>query len=205
MEKSQKIDNDVLLKAALELMQQNEKPLTKQPSKGRAMLYKMPNGETVRARTCNDHVLIAVAESTSENAKLNIEGTHWLLIVMPEVERTNGNIIGYLIPTDKAVDEVRQTHQDWLATNPNTKGGNTTWNIWFKSDGPDKANNYANKWKEYRLEGKVSSLDYINNQNPQSHAGQPGKIKAEVEAARLRIAQVAGVSPEAVKISIDFS
>ena len=71
------------------------------------MLYKMSDGQTVRVRTCNDHVLIAVADSPNPGARLNIEGTDWLLIVMPEVERTAGNIVAYLVPVQEAVAEVR--------------------------------------------------------------------------------------------------
>ena len=59
MVKEDRIDNEVLLRAGLELMRLNSKPLTKLPSKGRSMLFELSNGETVRARTCNDHILIA--------------------------------------------------------------------------------------------------------------------------------------------------
>ena len=202
MAKADRIDNEVLLQAGLELMRQNDKPLTKLPSKGRAKLYKLPTGETVRARTCNDHILIAVADKPTEDARLNLEGTDWLLIVMPEVERTHGKIISYLVPAEEAVEEVRQTHQAWLATNPNTKGGNTTWTLWFDHDGSGKENNYADKWAKYRLEGAVSTLDVAGEHVAQ--AGEAGNIKVEVDAARERIATVAGVPREAVKISIDF-
>ncbi len=202
MARADRIDNEALLQAGLELMRQNGKPLTKLPSKGRAMLYTLPNGETVRARTCNDHILIAVADKPTEDARLNLEGTDWILVVMPEVERTHGKVIGYLVPTEEAVAEVRRTHREWLSSNPNTKGSNTTWTLWFDHDGSGKANNYADLWMKYRLEGDVTTEDVAIEQVPQ--AGEPGNIKVEVEAARERIATVAGVPREAVKISIDF-
>ena len=203
MTRAERIDNEVLLKAGLELMRQNGKPLTRLPSKGRAMLFKLEDGQSVRVRTCNDHILIAVADRPTEDAKLNIEGTNWLLIVMPEVERTHGNVLGYLVPTKEAVEEVRQTHREWLATNPATKDGNTTWNLWFDHDGSGKANDYAEKWTRYRLEGMITTAAIANNETaPTREAG--GNLKAEVRAAQERIASVAGVSPESVKISIDF-
>lgn len=203
MARTGRIENKVLLQAGLELMQKNGKRLSKMPSKGRSMLYKMPNSETVRVRTCNDHILIAVAESPAKDAQLNIEGTDWLLIVMPEVERTKGNIIGYLVPTVAAVKAVRQEHAAWLATNPNTKGRNTTWNLWFGHDGAGKANNYAVKWAKYRLDGAVYTRDLEDEEiTPSSDAGN---IRAEVEAARQRIANAAGIPLHAVKISIDFA
>jgi hypothetical protein len=198
MPKSPRIDSDVLLAAGLDMMRETGKTLTKIPGFGRAMLYSLPNGERVRVRTCNDHILIVVADNPSPNAKLNIEGTEWLLIVMPEIERTPGRIIGYLVPTQVAVDAARLTHRTWLETNPNTKGSNTTWNLWFDEDGSAKANDFANKWKQYRLNSDGASE--ITPNNP-SHAGS---VKAEVEAARQRISRAAGVPPAAIKITIEF-
>ncbi len=168
------------------------------------MLYDLPNGETVRARTCNDHILIAVAKSAEKGASLNIEGTDWLLLVMPEVERTSGRVIAYLLPTQEVVDEVRRTHQEWLDSNPNTRGDNTTWNLWFRADGPEKASGYADKWNEYRLSGEATTEQDAVEITLIAEAPQSGNIKGEVEAARRRIAKVSGVSVEAVKITIDF-
>ncbi len=59
------------------------------------MIYSLPDRQTVRIRTCNDHILIVVADSPSADARLNIRGTDWLLIVMPEIERTPGKVIAY--------------------------------------------------------------------------------------------------------------
>ena len=208
MAKSDGIPNDVLLKAGLELMRRNGKPLTKRPSRGRAMLYDMPNGKTVRVRTCNDHVLLAAADDPSSSAPLNIEGTDSLLVVMPEVARTHGGIIGYLVPTKEAVKQIRKSHLAWLSSNPKTKGNNTRRTIWFDEYGPTVngaekyAGGYAVKWKEYRLAGSVLSTDIVGDKDTQ--ANEAGNIKAEVEDAQRRIASLAGVSPQAVKISIDF-
>jgi len=201
MPKSPRIDNDVLLDAGLKLMEANGKPLKKIQSTGRSMLFELPNRETVRARTCNDHILIVLADHPGEDAKLNIEGTDWLLIVMPEVERTPGKVIVYLVPTPVALEAVRTTHKQWLSTNPRTNGSNTTWNLWFDEDGPEKANAFATKWASYRLKGSSETLHSANDQQMNS---EPVNVKAEVEAARLRISKAAGVPPEAVKIIVDF-
>lgn len=200
MPKTPRIDNDILLAAGLETMRRLGKPLTKIPGFGRAMMYSLPNGELVRARTCNDHILIVVADNPSVDAKLNIEGTNWLLIVMPEMERTPGKIIAYLVPTEVAVDAARSTHRTWLETNPNTRGTNTTWNLWFDESGPSKANDFANKWKQYRLNLDGASANDIGS----SDESGAGDVKAEVEAARQRIAKAAGVPASAVKITIEF-
>lgn len=175
------------------------KPLSRLPSKGRAMLYGLPNGQTVRMRTCNDHVLIVVADSPSADAKLNIEGTDWLLLVMPEKERTVGKTFAYLLPVEEVEREARRTHREWLATQPNTKGKNTTWNLWFKKDGPGKANDYATKWACYKLDTSIEILEQANIK-----VSGPLNVRAEVENARKRIAAAAGVPVEAVKITINF-
>lgn len=202
MAKSPRIDNDVLLNAGLKLMGENGKPLKKIQSTGRSMLFELPNRETVRARTCNDHILIVLADRPTEGARLNIEGTDWLLVVMPEVERTAGRVIAYLVPTLVAVEAVRTTHKQWLSTDPNTKGSNTTWNLWFDESGPAKANDFATKWGEYRLNGDGEAGHTVNGREPSS---EPVNVKAEVEAARQRISKAAGVPPEAVRITVDFS
>ena len=67
----------------------------------------------------------------------------------------------------------------------------------------DEKHGYAKKWTKYRLEGEVSTKDIVSVQD--GRASETGSIKAEVEAARQRIAHAAVVSPEAVQISIDFT
>ena len=176
------------------------KPLTRQPSKGRAMIYALPGGETVRMRTCNDHVLIVVGAHPNENARLNIEGTDWILMVMPEVERTPGNVDCYLLPTVEVEAEARRTHKEWLDGNPKTGGDNKTWNLWFKSDGPGKANDYARKWQRYKL--KAASV--VNGVPRTDMDNGTDNVKAEVKNARKRIAEAAGVPVEAIKITINF-
>ena len=201
MAKTNKVGNEVLLQAGLELMNKSAKPLTKRSSKGRAMIYEMPDGDTVRVRTSNDHILIVVADKPTQDARLNIEGTDWLLIVMPETERQQGNVLGYLVPTEEATQEARRSHAEWLASNPNTHGGNTTWNLWFNDRGPGAASNYAVKWTEYRLDADVTTLQMGAESTQFSGSGN---INTVVESARASIAKIAGVLPSAVRISIDF-
>ena len=40
-----------------------------------------------------------LGNQVSGDAKLNIQGTEWLLVVMPEVPRTRGKVLAYLVPT----------------------------------------------------------------------------------------------------------
>ncbi len=105
-------------------MRQNGMPLEKIQSGGRSMIYRRPDGQTVRVRTCNDHVLVVLADRPDEPAKLNIENTDHILIVMPETPRMRGRVHAYLVPTDDAVQAVRTAHAQWLAANPSTKGQN---------------------------------------------------------------------------------
>jgi len=190
----------MLVQAGLAAMERSGKALSRLPSKGRAMMYRMVDGQTVRVRTCNDHVLIVVAETADPDAKLNIEGTDWLLLVMPETERTPGKTVSYLIPTKDVEAEARLTHQEWLAGNPNTKGDNRTWNLWFKKDVTANGSDYATKWAKYRLDISVVARE----RGPTTGDDGRANIKMEVDEARRRIARAAGVSVEAVRITINF-
>ena len=180
-------------------MRQNGKPLVRMPGHGRSMRFVLGTGETVRVRTCNDHVLIALADDPNpDKAKMNIEGTDWLLIVMPEVERSPGKVLAYLVPTQVAADEVRFCHREWLKSKPKTAGTNMTFNLWFGPSG--KSGGYADKWQKYLLHGSTEA-----KQASLTDAVAPtGNIKDEVELARQRIAKAAGVSTAAVKIMVDF-
>jgi hypothetical protein len=203
MEEVQRVPNRDLLQAGLEAMRRKGQPLTRRQVRGRAMIYETGNGETVRVRTCNDHVLIILADSTDLNAKLNVEGTDWLLVVMPEEPRTPGAVVVYLIPAKEVVAEARKTHEEWLASEPNTKGGNVTWNLWFNDAGPSVASGYAEKWSRYRLESDVSTGDTDKTVGVEA-AGQ-SRVADVISAARLEIAQAAGVSVDAVRVSIEFA
>jgi len=197
-----KVESSELVEAGLAAMKAAGKPLTRQPSKGRAMIYAMPNGDTVRLRTCNDHVLIVVGDRPTPDAKLNIEGTDWILMAMPQVERKPGNVDCYLLPTAEVEAEARRTHMEWLAGNPKTGGDNKTWNLWFKEDGPGKANDYARKWQQYKL--APTPIVEATPRAGENNAPGTGNVKAEVESARRRIAEAAGVPVESVKITINF-
>jgi hypothetical protein len=199
-----KVPNTELLQAGLSLMEQAGSPLKRIESKGRSMIYRTPDGQTVRVRTCNDHVLVTLADSPSPQAALNIEGTDRLLIVMPETPRARGFIVAYLVPTEVAVQAVRETHEDWLASNPKTKGENRTWNIWFDDSGPAKASGFARKWAEYRLAGSVDVSKPTQSRNAPKPSGAPNVLEV-IADSRRQIASAARVPESAVKITIDFT
>jgi len=196
MPKRKRVENQVLAKAGLDAMARAGKPLTPLKSKGRARIYCMSNDETVRVRTCNDPVLIVRADRDAPDAKLNIEGTDWLLFVMLE----GGNAVSYLLPTEEVVGEARRTHWEWRDTNPNTKGDNKTWNLWFDKDAPTKANGYGTKWAKYSLDiSSMASHAVVTN-----NGGRQPNLMTEVEDARQRLAQAAGVPIEAIRIDFRF-
>lgn len=145
-----KVSTASLVNAGLVAMERIGKPLSKLPSRGNAKLYNLPCGKTVRMRTCNRHALLVNAKHPNPNAKLDIEGTDWLLVVMPEQERTEGKNIVYLVPSLEAVAETRRANRQWLATKPATEGHNTAWTLEFR-DHPVH-DNYAIKWAEYRID-----------------------------------------------------
>ena len=193
-----KVESRTLVEAGLAAMQRAGRSMSRLPSRGRSMIYGLQNGETVRVRTCNDHVLIVVADSPSPDASLNIEGTDWLLVAMPERERTRGNITAYLIPTKEAAAEARRSHRSWLARNPKTAGDNRTWTLWFRPDGD--GTDYSAAWAKYRL----AACDSVVASSVTTDSSRPSSINVEVENARRKIAEVAGVPIQAVKITINF-
>jgi len=195
-----KVSNIALLDAGISAMQEVGKSMERLPTSSRAMKYQLATGETVRVRTCNDHVLVVLASSAEEGAALNIEGTDYLLIVMPETPRVEGPVIIYLVPTSIAENAVRKAHADWLNTNPSTKGNNRTWNIWF-GDGPTAYSGFAQKWAQYRLQTKTST---VVAEPPRSSGSSKENrpLGIVIADAKRAIAEAAGVPIEAVKISV---
>ena len=200
-----RVPNEALAQAGLQLMKQAGNPLERIKPNGRAMIYQMPDGATVRLRTCNDHLLVVLADTDDpDTARLNVEGTEYVLIVMPERQRTPGPVVGYLIPAKVVADAARSSHRAWLATNPNTKGDNRTWNLRFDTYGLSKTNNFAEKWRQYRLRGTASAGLATAGPSYSSPAAQPMKLGDVIASAKLQIAEAAGVSAECVKITIDI-
>lgn len=195
-----RVSNQTLLEAGLSAMRATGNPMQKLPTSSRAMKYQLASGEIVRVRTCNDHVLVTLADSAEEDAALNIEGTDHLLIVMPEVPRTEGSVIAYFVPTPIAEKAVRQAHADWLNSKPSTKGNNRTWNIWF-DDGAAPFSGFARKWSQYRLPVEISTVA-ISSPNNGALARDNRTLGAVIAEARKAIADAAGVAIEAVKISV---
>jgi hypothetical protein len=95
-----------------------------------------------------------------------------------------------------------------LDTSPNTKGSNRTWCLWFglyENETANIWNDYQTKWGQYRLRGEASTLTpNAGDAVTPSATSEGGSVKAEVEMARQRISKVAGVSPDAVRITIAF-
>ena len=195
---SDRVPKRALVAAGLELMQVGGNPLTRLPAKGPALLYAMPDGSTVRMRTCNDHILVVVAEHPKPGAALNVEGTDYVLLVMPETPRRSGPVTAYLVPTQEIVDAARESHRQWLASNPNTNGHNVTWNLWFDEDGragrPHAG--FARKWERYKLAG-LRNLAAVPPQTSNN-------LTDVVAEARRHIAAAAGVPVTAVRIAIDM-
>src|SRR4051812_20285860 len=104
-----RVPNELLAEAGLKLMAQLGRPLRRAPTKGRAMIYQLPDKKTVRLRTSNDHLLVVLANSDdADAARVNVDGTDFLLVVMPERQRTPGPIVAYLVPVKVAVEACRR-------------------------------------------------------------------------------------------------
>ena len=123
---------------------------------------------------------------------------------MPEVPRSRGPVMAFLIPASVAVEAVRSAHRDWLNSNPSTKGENRTWNIWFDDDGPSKSNGFARKWAEYRLTGSATTKK-LEDIPSVSQAGGTASLGDVIAEAKRNIARAAGVPEAAVKITLDLA
>ena len=193
----EKVPNQILLDTAIQLMAATGKPLKKIATGTRAMKYELEDGRTVRVRTCNDHVLVVLASNTAQDAHLNIEGTDFLLVVMPEAPRKEGPVIAYFLPTTVATNDVRSAHMEWLKSGPATRGNNLTWNIWF-DDGPPGCSGFAARWVNHQLP-KTAAITSTRNTVSEKKSGSLGGVIAK---ARSEIAAAAGVPLEAVKITV---
>jgi hypothetical protein len=76
--------------------------------------------------------------------------------------------------------------------------------LWFRTDGPEKASGYNEKWAKYRLAGTANAEAAPSAFLPSSGSKHSSGIKETVEGARKEIAEVAGVPVEAVKITINL-
>ena len=196
-----RVSSKQLLAAGLQIMRNAGRELKKIKTSGRAQIYEMNNGETIRVRTCNDHVLLIAAENDGTYENMSIKGTDWILVVMPEIERTQSNIMAYLIPTDIAVEEARKILSEWTAIGSKTRGEHVTWYLFFSGDKGKRAYGYHEKWKQYLMESNKAILP--KEPRPQTEEAI-NPLKQEIDIARHRIAKAAGVPAESVRISIDF-
>lgn len=197
-----KVSNEALLNAGINALAATGRKMVRVPTGSRAMIYRLETGETVRVRTCNDHILVVLASSPDDGAALNIEGSDYLLIAMPEIARTEGRVISYFIPTRIAVEAVRHARAAWVNSGPATKGNNRTWNIWFDDDsGPTSG--FASKWSQYRLPTTSTTVEVeaVATKEAKHETKTLGEVIAE---ARQAIAKAAGVSIDSVKISVSL-
>lgn len=199
-----RVPNQELLAAGLELMKLAGKPL-QGPVSSRAMLYRTSSGESVRVRTCNDHLLVVLAKTADRNARLNVDGTDLVLIVMPLERRTPGPVMGFLVPSVEVAEAARSSHQAWLASRPNTKGENRTWNLIFNEDIGRPHAGFAKRWAKYRLPGTASTLSEGSRAAPALAGVHPAgtlRLGDVIARARQQVADAAGVSPENVQITV---
>jgi hypothetical protein len=179
-----------LEQAGLELMRRHGKPLTKRekPGRGGPKVYDLPDGQTVRVRTCDRRALITRSATPDADGPLDIEGTDWLLVVIPVGKRASGKVEAYLVPSGEAAEAVQGEHERWLKSDPRrTKGQNRTPVLRFNEE-------VTRKWERYRLPGESAPT-----------GGTAGALQDEIAAARRRIAALAGVPHDAVQVTIQFA
>lgn len=110
----------------------------------------------------------------------------------------HGRVDAYLVPSVEAENAFRSAQRDYLLNHPSA-ANNTTWVIYFGSNGDAGANGYAKKWSTYRVVPNESPA-IVQSAIEQAGPADPGKLTIS-EAKRL-LALSLGVRPEDVKISI---
>ncbi|MDC9822373.1 hypothetical protein PRN20_01400 [Devosia sp. ZB163] len=111
-----------------------------------------------------------------------------------------GRVDAYLVPSIEAEEAFRKAQRDYLPEHPNAVK-NTTWVIYFGSNGDAGANGYANKWAKYRIVPDGGPSAAGQDAPERTDPAEPGKLTI-AEAKRL-LALSLGVRPEDVKISIN--
>ncbi len=154
-----KIPNSILKQCAIEMMATHEMPMEEVPTRGRSMIFSLRSGETVRLRTSNDPVLVVTIEPASDGPKMNIEGTDYLLFVMPEETRTWGAVKGYLVPTRKALKSVRETIERLFHDTDVWPSKPTALSVWFNETGRADGN-YDEKWSGYLIDQRVDAMNF---------------------------------------------
>ncbi|WP_441280271.1 hypothetical protein [Bradyrhizobium sp. 63_E2_N1_3] len=199
-----RISNSQLLNAGVSLMEGAGKPLKPvSTTDGRVKKYLLPDGRTVRGRTCNLHQVPMVRTKTEvsydgipERILRGVKETDFILAAVPEVERTPGSIKAFLIPTEVVLEQIHAAE----------RVGRKDWSLRLNEP----------IWAKYRLPGTAYSATIPSDseaddmdEEPETE-GETAPIRSlslgEVIAnARQAIAEVAGVPVSAVKISIDLS
>jgi hypothetical protein len=198
---SSRVENSSLLAAGLESMATAGKPLAKVNTGTRSMMYRMSDGGSVRVRTCNDHILVVIATASNNRPTLNIEGTDYLLFVVPQVERTKGAIEAYLLPTLEVSRSVRSAYADTLSKIDGIHNHSTTCNLWL-ADGEGAAFGFRSRWAAFRLTGASASIT-TSRTAPAKPASPPTTLGDAIEAAKEQIARAAGVPLDRVKITVE--
>jgi hypothetical protein len=155
-----RVPKQALIAAGLEAMRQAGMPLERvEGADVRSAIYRLPDGRTVRVRTCNRPSFLVTGDDDNPNrAKLNITGTDLLLYVFPKKARTPGPVFTYLIPVPVAEAEVRKRRRAWLETDPDTAGDNRAFVLWFTPvPWCPPLGNLHEDWAQYQLDVEAST------------------------------------------------
>ena len=152
MEDQAGFTTDALRSVGLAAMERSGQPLTRTASDRRGQLYVIADGRRVRLRTNNDRRVIVTTDDTRSDAKLDLDGCDFVLLVVPKQRRQRGQVEVYLVPFSEVRAAVATAHADWLASLPKTRGQNHTWQLFLDEGKPASAANFADKWRAHRID-----------------------------------------------------
>ena|SRR5688572_26210043 len=92
MEDPSRFTTEALRSIGLAAMELSGRGLTRVAAERRGQLYTLSDGRRVRLRTNNDRRVIVTTDDTRSNAKLDLDGCDFVLLVVPEQRRKRGQV-----------------------------------------------------------------------------------------------------------------
>lgn len=209
-----KIPNAALIKCAAEIMSAENRSFEPISTRGRSMIYRTEDNKTVRLRTSNDHVLVIAAKPLEDKWQLNIEGTDYVLVVMPVIQRVVGEVRAFLVPTELLVRLVREEYAEMLNQVPEIGMKPNAVTVQFGSPNND-GEPFDRAWDPYLLPHTTDSHAYVDIPADKSHRSRqlrqskPKKRTKYLETVadvimetKARISEITGSPIESVTVEV---
>jgi hypothetical protein len=155
-------------------------------------------GKIVRLKT-NAKAHVVMTKATGANAEASIPALEDVDFLGSISGTEAGEFDCYLIPAERALEDFQESHRAWIRSG--SKGDSDVRCLYFRHDTRNRPwYGYARKYAAFKLDGGTAATSAVPSAAPPSHNGAQGVI----EQARQMIAAAYDVTPERVRISVDF-